>query len=205
MNRVWLESHIGANWQIGVCSPHVKTPLSSTLNPLTSHKSNLVLFFPPSQLVLKVTQMEVTRIKMKAMHSKRKPPLARRGSNQGYPSGRTWPESDWQSEGYELWAGFGQMSHRNQKVAQLWWYERTSLMTQTVVQPVSTYFPRCCPALCRCCRLAYYFFSQNESNVTPTQQQGLIHNLGIWMKRGFGFFFWGGGVIFFLFFFYNSE
>lgn len=189
-----------ANWCM--FSPCEDTTL---LNPQPSHISQIKFgfFFPPSQLVLKVTQMEVTRIKIKAMHSKRKPPLARRGSNQGYPSRRTWPESDWQSEGYELWAGFGQMSHRNQKVAQLWWYERTSLMTQTVVQPVSTYFPRCCPALCRCCRLAYYFFSQNESNVTPTQQQGLIHNLGIWMKRGFGFFL--GGVIFFLFFFYNSE
>lgn len=113
-----------------------------------------------------------------------------------------WLSHERQSDGSKLWPGFGQASHRSQKFTQLWWYDRTSLMTQPAVRPVSTHFPRCCPTLCRCCRLASYICSQCESNVTPTQQQGLIYNLGIWRKREF--VFWGGFFFLSFPFFYDS-
>lgn len=99
-----------------------------------------------------------------------------------------WLSHERQYEGSKLWPGFGQAGPGNQNLLQLRWYDQTSPMTQPVVGPVSPHSPRCCPAPCRCCRLASYICSQNESSVTPTQQQGLIYNLGMWMKKGFVFF-----------------
>lgn len=100
MNRAWLESqmvtsqrlvHVLAMWR-----RHSLISYLSTLSGPGDFSSSQIKFgfFFLSQLVFIFTQMEVTRINIKAMHSKRKPPLARRRSNRGYPSRRTWPESD---------------------------------------------------------------------------------------------------------------
>lgn len=93
------------------------------------------------QLVLIFAQIEVTRISIETMHSKRKPPIRQarikpRLSEQEDVM-EAWLSHERQSEGFELWAGFGQMSQSNQKAAQLWWCDRTSPMTQPVSASIS--------------------------------------------------------------------
>lgn len=128
-------------------------------------KSNFFIFSlrHSEQLVLIFAQIEVTRINIKTMHSKRKPPppirqgpIRPRLSEQEHMT-EVWLSHERQTEGFELWAGFGQMSQSNQKVAQLWCCDRSSLMTQPAVLPVSTYFPQCCPVLRQRCGFALSF------------------------------------------------
>lgn len=125
------------------------------------------------QLVLIFAQIEVTRINIKTMHSKRKPPpFARRGSNRGYPSRRTWRKPDRHMSVNLKVLNFGPDSDKWVRVIRTlrsfggatehhWWLSLSLHIALNVVQ------------LC----VSIIFSPQTESNFTQHSSRGLFTNL----------------------------
>lgn len=180
--------------KVGVFSSHVNTqgPPELSLNPLWARGlfiSQIKFHNPPprhsKQLLLIFAQIEVTRINIKTMHSKRKPPhlpgadqteVIRAGGRDGSlivtwaSIGRFWTsglDSDkWVSVIRRLRSFGGVTEHH-------WWLSLSLHISLNVVQ------------FC----VSVIFSPQTVSHFTPTQQQGLIYKPGMSMDALFFFFY----------------
>lgn len=173
----------------------MRTPMLGSpdlsFNPLWSEDfwSHKIRFAPPPhplrhsrQLVLIFTQIGVTRINIKPMHSKQKPPHSP-GVDQTEVICPGERDRHMSVNLAVLNFGLGQRSQWSESCAAL--VGRQNITDDSTCHYI---FPSTPSSSVQTLRVSIAFSSRTDSNLTPTQRQGLIYNLGTW--TGWTGFFW---------------